>query len=72
MSYIITANVHTDTEANLHGDKAKVAARISSERDGTIPFNVRGHYDKQAELIKALCNSLIDAGFIAFSIGHSF
>lgn len=72
MSYVITAEVYAETEVNMGGDKTKVAARTLSERDGTITFNVHGDFEQQAELTKALCNSLIDAGFLDFKIGHSY
>lgn len=74
MSYIITAEVDTDAEMNLCGDKTKVQARILSERDGCITFDVAGDFDpaKKREQVLALCKTLVDAGFVEFSISHSF
>lgn len=72
MSYIITAEVRTDTEENYHGKKEQVDARILSEKDGYITFDIPGDFKKQKELTKKLCNTLIDAGFVSFEIGHSY
>lgn len=72
MSYIITAEVFTAVEENLSGDISKVNARILSKRDGSITFDIRGDFYKQQELTRKLCNTLIDAGFVSFTIGHSY
>ena len=73
MSYIITAEVFTDVEENLGGDISKVDARILSQREnGTVTFDIRGDFHNQKELTRKLCNTLIDAGFVSFIIGHSY
>jgi hypothetical protein len=72
MSYIITAEVRSDDEMNLHGDRARVAARILSDRGGTITFDTPGKFGEEAVRVQALCASLVAAGFYAFRIGHSY
>lgn len=72
MSYIVTAEVILGVEENYQGDRAKVAARILSERNGVVTFDVPRDFSRQAEITRNLCNSLIDAGFYSFSIGHSY
>ena len=72
MSYIIIAEVNTTSEENFHGNKSLVDARVLSERDGYINFDVQGEFGKQKERSKRLCNTLIDAGFVSFSIRHSY
>lgn len=74
MSYIVTAEAYTgmDCEKNIGADASKVDARILSLREGKVTFDVRGEHGKEAEIVRALCISLIDAGFFEFSIGHSY
>ena len=72
MSYIITAEVFRYKEENFRGDIKLVNARILSESEGLIIFDIPGDFLKQKELTKELCLSLIDAGFISFSINHSY
>lgn len=74
MSYIVTAEAYIgpDSEKNLGASVSKVEARILSQRDGKITFDVQGEHGKEAEIVRALCLSLIAAGFYEFSIGHSY
>ena len=72
MSYIITAEVRKDSEENIFGKPEKVNARILSETQHTIEFDVKGDFYKQKEITKNLCMSLIDAGYLSFEIGHSW
>ena len=73
MSYIIVAGVDTTTELNCQGVVADVDARILSDSgDGFIKFDLRGDFDIHKELTMALCRSLIDAGFVEFTISHSY
>jgi hypothetical protein len=74
MSYIITAEVNTAEEMNANGDITKVVARVLSKRDGRITFDVPGDFDpdKQKQITKNLCETMIDAGFMSFCIGHSY
>jgi hypothetical protein len=66
MSYIIVAEVDTTCEENFHGNKSLVDARILSERDGYINFDIQGKFGEQKERTRQLCNTLIDAGFVSF------
>lgn len=72
MSYIIVAEVDTEAEENYHGDKTKVDARILSEYDSYIKFDIKGEHDKKPELTMKLCKTLIDAGYMSFDIRHSY
>lgn len=72
MSYIITAEVDTTNEMNARGQRALVSARVLSERDGVITFDVPGEFGEEQKRVLALCESLIEAGFVDFSIGHSY
>ena len=74
MGYIITAEADTEDHMNMLGDMTKVDARVLSQHDGYVTFDVRGDFDseKQKQLTKKLCETLIDAGFVAFRIGHSY
>ena len=72
MSYIIIAEVETDAEVNVHGDCEKVEARVLSRRFNNISFDVCATFETQAELTLKLCTSLITAGYLEFSIRHSY
>ena len=72
MSYIITAEVFRNSEENFNGDITLVDARILSKNEDWITFDIPGDFYKQKRLTKKLCLSLIDAGFISFSINHSY
>jgi hypothetical protein len=72
MSYIIIAEVDTTREENMHGDFSKVNASVLSERNGFISFDVPCKFYEAQQRTKALCESLIDAGFVAFAVSHSY
>ena len=72
MSYIITAEVFVDVEENMSGDVSKVDARTLSKRGSMITFDISGDFYQQKELTKKFCATLIDAGFMSFTIGHSY
>lgn len=74
MSYIITAEVYTHSEINMGADRTKVKARILSEYNGYITFDVKGDFDPKAqrELVLELCRDLTEAGFVEFKISHSY
>ncbi len=74
MGYIITAEIDTADHMNMCGDITKVDARVLSQHDGYITFDVRWDFDtdEQKKLTKNLCTTLVDAGFVAFMIGHSY
>jgi hypothetical protein len=74
MSYIITAEVCTHSEVNIGADRTKVKARILSEHNGYITFDVQGDFDTkiQRELVVSLCRDLTNAGFLEFKISHSY
>jgi len=73
VSYIITADDPLSTEQNQCGDINKVEARVLSHRpDISVTFDVPGKFGEQEQRTRALCNTLIDAGFVEFRIGHSY
>ena len=72
MSYIITAEVSTEDEVNCGADIGAVDARILCNDGVYITFDIRGDFYKTKELTKYLCSTLINAGFVAFKIGHSY
>lgn len=74
MGYIITAEVDTTVEVNQGADRSKVNARVLSERDGYITFDVRGEFDdeKRRALVLGLCRTLVEAGYVEFRISHSY
>ena len=72
MSYIITATIELDLEMNHGGAIEQVDARFLSRNGHTITLDVKGEFGLQNVIVKKLCNSLIDAGFVDFSIGHSY
>jgi hypothetical protein len=74
MGYIIFAEADITEEINILADTAKVDARILSQDKGHITFDVHGNFniEKQKQLTKALCETMIDAGFLSFRIGHSY
>lgn len=74
MGYIITAEVYMHSEINMGADRAKVKARVLSEHNGYITFNVKGDFDPkvQRELVLNLCRDLTEAGFLEFKISHSY
>ncbi|MFQ6333226.1 hypothetical protein [Methylophilus sp. 3sh_L] len=74
MSYVITAEVHLDAHMNISGDISKVKARFFYRNDNSIVFDVNGSFDSktQKEIVLKLCRDMVDAGFLDFSIRHSF
>jgi hypothetical protein len=72
MTYIITAKVYLNDEVNRSGERDKMQAKVLSEREGNITFRVPGEFGEEQTHTRVLCGSLIDAGFVAFDIGHSF
>ena len=74
MSYIITAEVSKTAEMNQGADQTLVKARVLSERDGYVTFDVPGDFDpdKRRGLVLSLCRDLVDAGFVEFRISHSY
>ena len=74
MSYIITAEVSTTTEINQGAERTKVKARVLSERDGYVTFDVKGDFlpEKQRALVLELCRDLVEAGYVEFRISHSW
>lgn len=72
MSYIITAEIYAEDEANMGADPDNVEATILSERDGILTFSVPGVFGEQRQRTAALCMTLIEAGYVLFRIGHSY
>ena len=72
MGYIIVAEVDTTSADNHHAKIETVDARILSNHDGKISFDIRGDFDNRKQLTKDLCITLIDSGFLEFSIHHSY
>jgi len=74
MGYIITAEVDTTAEMNMGADRTKVQARVLSEHNGYITFDVKGDFDPQIQryLVLELCRDLVGAGFVQFNITHSY
>ena len=72
MSYIVTAKVDLNDEMNLGAKAGDVRARTLSLREGMITFDVPGDFQRTPEIVKGLCDSLIEAGFLSFSISHSY
>jgi len=72
LTYVVIAEVDTQREMNLHGDRLKVAARLLSDRDGCIKFDVRGKFGEEKRVVSELVSTLLDAGFYEFSIRHSY
>ena len=74
MGYIITAEADTTVEMNQGADRSKMKARVLSERNGCVTFDVRGSFDaeEQRELVLGLCRTLVEAGFLEFRISHSY
>ena len=72
MGYIICAECYLDDEDNHGAVIEDVNARILSKDKDKITFDVRGDFFNNKEIAKNLCLSLIDAGFLAFEIQHSY
>lgn len=72
MSYIIVAEVDTEDEDNYGGDAEKLSCRKLCQRGTVISFDIPGDFKFQKELTFSLCKELIEAGFISFSIHHSY
>ncbi len=72
MAYIVYADVLLGIEINQSGNCAKVNARVLAQDDSHICFDIPGDFKRQKEITKELCNTLIDAGFYSFNVGHSF
>lgn len=72
MSYIVTATVRTSLDENSGGNAEAVKARVLSKGAYEITFDVPGVFSKQKEITLALCETLINAGFVSFEIGHSY
>ena len=72
MGYIITAEIPLDSAMNQGADIEQVEARFLCKTGVTVTLDVKGEFGLQNVIVKKLCNSLIDAGFVEFSIGHSY
>ncbi len=72
MGYIICAECELDDEDNHGAVIEDVNARILNKEKDKITFDVRGDFSNNKEITKNLCLSLIDAGFLAFEIRHSY
>jgi hypothetical protein len=74
MGYIITAEADTTVEVNQCADRAKVKARVLSERNGYVTFDAPGDFnlEKQRAVVLELCRDLVDAGYVEFRISHSY
>jgi len=71
MSYIIIADVDTTNGANS-GHVDDVQARILKQHNGHVSFDINSSFDTQKQDTLNLCQSLINSGFIQFSIRHSY
>jgi hypothetical protein len=72
MSYIVVAEVSLTSETNLYGDIALVNARVLSQTESQITFDLKGDFTLQKEITSQLCSTLIATGFIEFEIRHSY
>ena len=74
MGYIITAEADKNAEINRGADRSKVKARVLSDSNGYVEFDVKGDFDleKQRALVLELCHDLVEAGYVEFRIGHSY
>ena len=72
MSYQICADVSTFADENLLGKPELVEATSEKGTEHTIMFSVPGVIGREKEQTKALCTSLIEAGFLEFRISHSY
>jgi len=72
MGYIICAECNLDDVDNSGAIIEDVNARILNKEKDKITFDVRGDFYNNDEITKNLCLSLIDAGFLAFEISHSY
>ena len=75
MSYIVIAEVNGEDETNkATGDRAAIPPdlRVLSERDGIIKFYSPGKFGEEKERTASMCKALIDAGYVSFSIRHSY
>lgn len=73
MGYVIIAEVDKTTEINHGADRSKVKARVLFENNSHVTFDVKGEFkkEKQRALVMELCQDLVDAGYVEFSIRHS-
>ena len=72
MGYIVTAEVYLHSEMNMHGDATKVDARILSNCNGYITFDVKGEFGEEQRIVGDLCKTLLDSGYYEFRISHSY
>ncbi len=72
MSYIITARASLSTDVNSNARIADVDARVLSRDDNYVTFDIPGIFGREQELAMKLCKAMVDAGFVAFEIGHSY
>lgn len=72
MGYIVTAECYKHSEMNMHADASKVDARVLSNVNGYITFDVKGEFGREKEIVGALVSTLLEAGFYEFSIAHSY
>lgn len=75
MSYMVVAEVNTGEELNQAiGDRTAIppGLRVLSERDGIITFCISGEFGEEKERTASMCKALIDAGYVSFSIRHSY
>jgi hypothetical protein len=72
MGYIVTAECYQHSEINMHADASKVDARVLSNTNGYITFDVKGEFGREAAIVGALVETLLAAGYYEFRISHSY
>ena len=72
MSYIITATVDLCDDVNAGAKPDCVQARVLDRSEGRIVFDVPGTFGAEKAQTLALCADLVNAGFVAFDIEHSY
>lgn len=78
MSYIIVATFSEDRQRGFPRAAAKLLKvpeirllRRDAENE-LVSLDMRGDFDRKAELTREFCGHLIDAGVVEFDIHHSY
>lgn len=75
MSYMVIAEINTGEERNQAlGNRSAISPelRVLSDRDGVITFCLAGKFGEEQARTAFLCKALIDAGFVSFTVRHSY
>lgn len=72
MSYIVVVEVDLSDEDNHRGNVDDVKVRTLAKDGDVIKFDAPAQHNTAVEVTKEIVNAVLDAGFVAFEVHHSW